>query len=90
MIEYVLIGGFVITIGVIKQYRDHKKEMARLKERFEKEKHYLRRDQRLRLKAAKQKARTIKEMKERQQEKANQPDIMPIVKALTDIKNKES
>jgi len=81
MIEYIITAGFLTAAGLVVQYKRHKKNMAKIKARHEKEKHYLRRDQRLRLKAAKARKKELEAIVQARADKDSQEKQ---IKVLTD------
>lgn len=88
MLEYI-VAGCLTAAGIVKMWMAHRNRVSKRKAAYEKEKHYLRRDQRIRLKAAKQKAKDIREQKQIAAEKAATPDILPIIKNVIADINRE-
>lgn len=63
MLDWIIIvSGFLVVtgVGLYAIYQKHLRSLAKMKARHEKEKHYLRRDQRARLREAKAKTREYK------------------------------
>jgi len=58
----IIISGFLVATGagIYAIYQKHLRDLAKMKAKHEKEKHYLRRDQRARLREVKAKTREIK------------------------------